>query len=232
MWLPSSVIFWFAVNALLLLALLIVDFWTDVQKLQWWADAFAVSSNLLAGGIVSFLFYYLVVHYPDQRKKKVIKNNLSRMYRNIKHDILWQIIFASVKGGRHDLSTDLDTVDRLMKPNEFKVAFEGGREADEGFYAFENQMSHDTPEFREIVLNLQMLSKQIEFVLHNYNIEDQALFDFFKRLELLLLKLQRSEPGYDESKGLCRFIWEIYAGWDFIEGNRGYDIIERMIAEI
>ena len=55
-----------------------------------------------------------------------------------------------------------------MDVENFKAAFAQGSEANEGFYAFENQMSDETPEFREIVLNLQMLSKQIEFVLHNY----------------------------------------------------------------
>ena len=50
--------------------------------------------------------------------------------------------------------------------------------------------------------------------------------------KLMPLRLQHSEPGYDESKALCGFIWEIYAGWDWIKGNRGYDIIEKMIADI
>jgi hypothetical protein len=189
-------------------------------------------TNLLTGGMISFFFYYLVVYRPDQHKRKIIKSNLSQMYRGIKKDILWQIVFASIKGGRHDLSTDLDAVERLMVPHVFKTAFGGGREADEGFYAFENQMSDDTPEFREIVMSLQLLSKQIDFVLHNYNIEDHKLFGFFKDLELLLLKLQHSKPGYDESKGLCRFIWEIYAGWNWVEGDRVYDIVEKMIADI
>jgi hypothetical protein len=93
-------------------------------------------------------------------------------------------------------------------------------------------MSDDTPEFRELVLNLELLSKQIEFGLHSYTIEDQKLFGFFKRMEVLLLKLRRVGPGYDESKGLCRFIYEIYAGWDMVHGDRSYDIIEKTIAEI
>ena len=87
-----------------------------------------------------------------------------------------------------------------MDIENFKSAFSHGREADEGFYAFENQMSDETTEFREIVLNLQMLSKQIEFVLHNYVMDDQKAFDFFKRLELLLMKLQSSGAGYDRIK--------------------------------
>ena len=93
-------------------------------------------------------------------------------------------------------------------------------------------MHEETPEFRSIILNLKMLSKQIDFVLHNYNIEDQQQFDLIKRLELFLLGLQEARPGYDESKELCGFIWDIFAGWDWINGDRGYDRIERMIEDI
>lgn len=77
--------FSFAVNTIALLALLIIHFRTVVN---WWPDAFAVATNLLTGGIVSFLFFYLVVYYPEQRKKAIIERNLLKMYRQIKEDIL------------------------------------------------------------------------------------------------------------------------------------------------
>ena len=119
-----------------------------------------------------------------------------------------------------------------MEVDEFKAKFAHGREADEGFYAFENQMSGETHEFREIILSFRVLSKQIEYILHNYAIEDQKVFDFFKRLEAFLLRMQHLQPGYDESKALTGFIWEIFAGFNFIEGYRGYDVIEKMIDDI
>lgn len=228
----SSVATWFVVNLIALAALLVANFATNPSPMKWWTDAFAVGTNLLTGGLVSFLFYFLVVHLPAVRRKSIIKRNLLRMYRNIKEDILWSVVHASIKGGRHDLSPDSDTIDELMSPEGFKNAFKEGREADEGFYAFENQMSDDTPEFRNIVSNLQMLSKQIEFLLHNYSIESQDAFDFFKRLELLLMHLQTTGPGYDEAKPLCRFIWEVYAGWNFIEGDTGFDRIQKMISDL
>ncbi|MBC01331.1 MAG: hypothetical protein CML67_17505 [Rhodobacteraceae bacterium] len=93
-------------------------------------------------------------------------------------------------------------------------------------------MMDNTREFREIVLYLDLLARQIEFVLHNYNMDDEHLFDFFKRLELLLLRLRHSTPGYDESKPLCSFIYEIFAGWNPIEGYMGYDLIDKMITDI
>jgi hypothetical protein len=228
----ASVMAWFIINLAAIGVLLVVHFASDVSSLKGWADIFAVTTNLLAGGLVSFLFYFLVVHLPESRRKSIIKNNLQRMYRSIKEDILWAVVHASVKGGRRDLTADFETIEKLMMPGAFKEAFQGGREGDEGFYAFANQMSDDTPEFRLIVQNLQMLSKQIEFVLHNYNIRDQKAFDFFKRLELVLVSLQAKGPGYDESKQLCSFIWDVYAGWDWVQGDRGYDQIQKMISEL
>jgi hypothetical protein len=38
--------------------------------------------------------------------------------------------------------------------------------------------------------------------------------------------------GYDESKPLCRFIWEVYAGWNRIEGDIGHDPIQKMISDL
>jgi len=227
----SSVMVWFALNVLVFVGLLTFHF-LPISKPHWWADAFAVAANIIAGGLVSFFFYWLVVYVPEQRKRRVIKDSLLRMYRDIKQDILYQVVFASIKGGRDDLSADTETIARLMTPNGFKEAFQGGREANEGFYAFENQMDEDAPEFRSIMLNLEMLAKQIEFVLHNYTIDRNELFNFFKRLELLLLSLRRSSPGYDESKPLCRFVYELFAGWSIVEGYRGYDIIEKMINDV
>jgi hypothetical protein len=232
MWL--SIRFWFIVNMLAIALLLAVHFafGPTLKEFWWWTDLFGVLAGILIGGIISFLFYFLVVFVPERRKRLIIKSNLRKVYRNIKRDILWQIVFASIQGGRSDLTTSVEQVDKLMGIEAFKAAFAHGREATEGFYAFENQMSQDTYEFRQIILNLQILSKQIDYVLHNYPIQDQNVFDFFKRLEAFLMRIQHLTPGYDESKALCQFIWEIFAGFNFVEGDRGYDIIEKMIHDI
>lgn len=155
---------WFVINLVALMALITAHFATDIASMKWWADAFAVATNLLAGGLVSFLFYFLVVHVPDRRKKEIVKTNLQQLYHNIKHDILLSVVLASIQGGRQDISTDSETLEKLMTPEGFKEVFAKGRAADEGFYAFENQMSYETWEFRQIVLNLQMLSKQIDYL--------------------------------------------------------------------
>ncbi len=38
--------------------------------------------------------------------------------------------------------------------------------------------------------------------------------------------------GYDESKLLARFLWDVFAGWDAIAGYRKEDIVKKMIDAI
>lgn len=188
-----------------------------------------VASKLLIGSAVSFLFYFLLVFLPEAKRKRVLKNNLSEIYRGIKKEILYQVVFASVKGGRSDLIANSDTIDELLEPKGFTSAFEGGRESDEGFYAFQNQMSDETHEYRNIVHNLKLLQKHINFLLHNYSIQDSQLLSQMKWLENRIFDIEFVGPGYDESKNLSSFIWSMFTGWNIIEGDTGGDPIQRMI---
>lgn len=229
----ESVMFWFTIVAISYVILTSHELLSlRFSEATWWNEFYSISSAFLIGALISFLFYFLVVFLPERKKRIVIKNNLQKLYKDIKQDILYQVIFASQKGGRQDLSADSETVDRLSTIEGFKEAFEGGQEADEGFYAFQNYISDDVPEYRAIILSLGILAKQIDFVLHNYPITDSNVFDFFKRLEIFLMRLESIGPGYEEEKPLSRLIWEIFAGWNWIEGDRGYDIVEKMIGDI
>ena len=227
---------WVGISAVACLVVLAVLLWMDFchyadgAKPWWWADVFNVGASVLTGVLVSFLVYWLVEVLPEKRRRRLLKDNLRFIYRDLKRDILGEVVSASCKGGRHDLcSLTSDTIDKLMEVGAFRAAFDGGREADEGFYAFENQMDERTPEFEEIILKLKMLSRQVAFALQSYPFEDAELFGFFKRLEMTLLRLEHTEPGYDSSKLLCAFIYQMFTGFSWVEGHRGYDVVEKTI---
>src|SRR5436853_603224 len=95
---------WFVANLMGLFGLIVAHFTFGLPSIKWWPDVFAIATNLLAGGLVSFLFYFLVVYLPEARKKSIIKANLQKMYRRIKIDMLWALVQASIKGGRRDLN--------------------------------------------------------------------------------------------------------------------------------
>ena len=205
------------------------------QHVTWlkpFASLFGVGSDFLLGVFISFLFYYLVVVVPENRRRESIKSNLLFQYKRIKEDILYQVIFASQKGGREDIRADTETLKKLNTVEGFRDLFSGGREANEGFYAFRNHMSADVPEFREIIFGFKMLAEQIDFVMHNYPISDPNVFKLLNNLKHAFRHVEFSGPGYDEEKAVSRLIWEIFGGSDWANGPRDYDLIERMIADI
>ena len=233
----SRVLFWFLVNLLIFILVVTNNFLHVVYtETGFWTAFYDISSSFLIGGLISFLFYFLVIHIPERKKRRIIKVNLKQQYANVKEAILHEIISASQKGGRTDLMiVDSCTIKRLLTTDGFREAFEGGKEGHEGFYAFRNYMSkEDVPEYREIIINLQVLSKEIDYVLHNCPIKDEKIFGFFKRLQGLLILLENRSTGlYQDEEGmLSSFIWPVFSGYSIIEGDLGYDFVEKMIEEI
>lgn len=200
----------------------------NVQDLR---DAPALSVALTIGtsGIVAFIFYYVVSERIEARRRDLVKEGALRSYRNAKHDIALAVIEASIKGGRTDLIADISTIERALTVDGFKALFAGGRKADEGFYAFQNQMSDHTSEYDEIVLNLQIIGRAVDRLIDANLLDNPEAYNLLLRLDAMLRRIERNGAGYDESKLLCRFIWQIFTGWSFIDGYLGYDPIERAI---
>lgn len=194
-----------------------------------YAPALNTALSIGTGGLVSFLFYYLVNERLELRRRNLLRSSVSGTYREAKSNIAWAVIHASQKGGRTDLCADSATVDRALTVEGFRSLFEGGRQANEGYYAFQNEMSSNTPEYDEIVFNLKVIARASERLIDNGAVDDRRTYDFFVRLSTTVDRIERNGPGYDESKLLCGFIWEIFAGWNFVDGHLGYDPIERAI---
>lgn len=228
----SSLPFLFSLNLLLLVALIAIQFSTLADSFHWWSEVYSIASNILISCFVSFIFYFLLVSVPERRRSKMLKKNALSHYKYLKKQILFNVLSASIKGGREDLELTYDVIDELSDPQKFRSKFEGRREGDEGFYAFENQMSDETYEFREIIFNLGILSRHLNFLMHNFPFRDDELFQYITRLENVLLRIQFSGAGYDESKPLCEFIYQIYAGWDWYSSYVGYDRIQKSLEEL
>ena len=192
----------------------------------------AEARALLGGVLASFLLFCLISYLPDRRRRSSLRLSCQRMYRSTKEEILWDVLHGSVNGGRSDIELSSQTVKALLHPEEFRKCFDGGREADEGFYAFTNYVMRNEDAFRSIIFKFKLVARQLEFLLNNLVIEDQNCLDTLKRLEQWLLSLDELHAGYDEVKRLDDAILAIFTGWSTIEGYRGYDPVERAIARI
>ena len=232
----SSVLFWFVLT-LVSFTLVAGSEYLGIclANRAWWDGFFGLSTPFLTGALVSFFFYFLVVWVPQRRRRRAVKDDFREFYKDLKEDIAVQIIFTSQRGGRKDLHVDGHAEQRLLTVDGFRKAFDGGREADKGFYAFSNGLNTDEGElnFRDIAWLLKMLAKEIDYVLHNYTIANVETRKFFKHLEVRLLELGESKHNdHNAHKTLCRFIYEIFAGFTHVTGPRGYDIVEKMIEDL
>jgi hypothetical protein len=195
----------------------------------------AASNAMLSigtSGLASFLFYYLVSERSERRRRNLLRGSVESTYREAKRNIALAVIHASQKGGRKDLAADHETVEKVLTPAGFKSIFEGGREANEGYYAFQNQMSSQTYEYEEIVFNLRIIARAAERLVDSGAVDDRATYAFFIRLSTLIDRIEHNGAGYDASKPMCSFLWDTFAGWNLVEGDLGYDLIQRTIEKL
>lgn len=193
------------------------------------SPGFGAALSIGTSGIVAFIFYYVVNERLERQKRKLVKQGTLRAYRDAKRNIALAIIHASQKGGRKDLAADNETLEEVLTVGGFKKLFEWGREAHEGFYAFQNQMDDHTPEYDEIVFNLKTMGRSFERLVDTVHFNDTQSYDLFVRLDALLRRIERNGPGYDESKLLCGFIWETFSGRSPTKGDLGHDPVEHAI---
>lgn len=194
-----------------------------------YALAFNTALSVGTSGVVSFIFYYVVNERIERRRRELVRNGALRAYRDAKRHIVIAVLHASQKGGRTDIHADTETIDGALTLEGFRALFSEGREADEGFYAFQNQMSDQTPEYDEIIFNLRAIGRAFDRMIDNTAIDDPNAYDRFVRLDALVRRIEHNGAGYDESKALCSLVWQIFAGWSTIDGWLDHDPIERAI---
>ena len=85
---------------------------------------------------------------------------------------------------------------------------------------------------RELLTRMEIFREELVFVLNNTDIPKDEPFEFLKQLSALTYSMKHVSLGYDESKPLVAFLWNVFAGWDSIKGYRKEDIIKNMIAAI
>jgi hypothetical protein len=229
--LTQRISFYFIVVIICFVFLLYLYFSTfnDENKELWWGDVVNIYLSLFLGFITSCFTYYLTVYLPNENRKNIVKEITLKNYLFLKKNLLRQIIWGSIEKGRNDLSVDNDTIDRLLDPREFEKEFRGGKEANEGFYAFENYFDASEENWHKVVSEIKLIRHHISPILNLYALEDLKNYDFYRRLDDIVIRMETLKYGTDDYKVISRFIFEMYAGYHKNEEYIYEDIIEEMI---
>lgn len=194
----------------------------DILHLKPWRK---ISYDLSVGSVVSLFFYWLVVRVPEYQRRKRIKRSFVYRYLQFKEDCI------AVMVGVADGSYDADLPSRLLDQKQFREYFNVKVSPSQyRWHAFLNNL--DQPNLRELTKLLEIFRAEITYVLDSIDIPDQEPREFLKRLSASILSMQDTTLGYDETKVFARFLWELFAGWNFITGALKKDIVKEMIDAI
>lgn len=178
--------------------------------------------NLSIGYLVSLFFWFLVVYFPERKRRSLLRLNLSRRYQAFKEEVIQTLLWASI--GMHDSTRPKE----LTNHEEFKRFFSENK--NEHWYAALNGIQGDPQRMHELTLALQLLSDEVTYVLNNLPIQDESVHAFLKNLNENVYRLQHSEADiYNQVKYVSNFLWSILARWSFVGGQREDDALQKVI---
>jgi hypothetical protein len=179
--------------------------------------------NLSVGYLISLFFWLLVVHFPERQRRRILRDNLARRYREFRTDTIQILLWAAID------THDSRLPEELCDHRKFREFFDANGK--KNWYAAMNGLKKDRID--DLLLELELLAQEVSYVLNNVNIQDPNVHAFFKRLSEHIVRLRNSSTySYDQVKYLGSFLWEIHAWWSLIDGQRESDIIQDMIEAI
>jgi hypothetical protein len=181
--------------------------------------------DLAVGTLVSLVLYGLVVRLPDYQRRQRLKRSLELRYKNFRQDCIKTILAVAdgiYSGGLPET---------LLEPDKFREYFKQQVSPNtERWHAFLNRLN----EFylRELQTSMEIFRDELTYILNNTDIQNDEAFEFVKRLSAAIYSMKTVTLDDDEVKTLAGFLWQVFAGWDWVEGYRKEDIIKKMIDEI
>jgi hypothetical protein len=177
------------------------------------------------GGLVSVLFYLLLVRVPENAKRRRVRRSLERQFKRFKKDCLY-VMLGVVNG-----MIDPELADELLDQKSFRSYFKGRPlPTQDRWDMFLNGL--DETGLNDILRAVEILREEVNFALGATDIPADEAFEFLKRLSWAIHSVQRTELGYDEIKPLSGFLWELFSGFNFITGYQKEDVFAKMIRSI
>ncbi len=186
----------------------------------------SVANSLSIGFVVSAMFYFMVVYLPEKQKRNLIRKSLKRQYRQFKLSCI-DIFLIMSKSQRYP------NREMLLDQKEFRRYFKNNVSTNqERWDSVANGLQSNQVYLQEIIYELRMLNEEIRFVKSSIDIHDEETFVFFNRLSQIILKIESTQPEYDDVKSFCRFLWELFTGWNLVDGYKDTDFISDMIEKL
>ncbi|MEQ1546301.1 hypothetical protein [Methyloglobulus sp.] len=183
-------------------------------------------NSLSVGFVISAIFYFIVVYLPEYQKKGRVFRSMERQYKVFKQSCILTFLILSN-------SQEYEHREMLLDQEEFKRYFKNNNINNENRWdAVANGIQRNEYYLNEILYELRLLNDEIKFVRNTIDIHDEDVFQFLNKLSQIIHRMESTKPDYDEIKSFCRFLWELFTGWSFVDGYRKTDLINDMIQRL
>lgn len=184
----------------------------------------SVINDILIGVIVSYIFYVLVVYFPIKKRERIIKHNYKKQIKLFKGSIITKLLQSLTGGyaGEGDWKHEDLFINSKFKDFFHKQVSQSQDRWDD--VATNLQDNEDL--VNDIILDFKILEDESRFVLNNLEIEDERIYVFLKMISKITYTLRSYNPKTDDIKYIMLFIWQIFAGWSWVDGYSEKDIFQ------
>jgi hypothetical protein len=194
----------------------------------WSAHAAAINKALYDVGltvVMSIVFYWLLVRLPENKRRQRIKRSLEKHYRMFKEECIGSMLGVVEGSYAHE------TVKELIDQSRFRDYFKQQvSDSQNKGHVFLNRI--DGAHFSEILLAMEMFRDEVLYTLNNTDIADDKSFEFLQRLSRAIRSVKGTGLGYESEESFFRLLWELFTGWNFVDGYPKEDVVQRMIRAI
>ena len=130
------------------------------------------------------------------------------------------------------MQADDMTISRILTPDGFEELFRGGREANEGWYAVQNGLDSSPTVYKEMRRNVHVFTHQLRTALSAVEVESTELYTKLQRFESFLTRYTLDEEYYGSDRMLLGLIWDMFSGWDLVDGQHNTDRMELLLQKL
>jgi hypothetical protein len=188
-----------------------------------WIDVRSLANSILINLLAAYLFFLLIVHLPSFRQREVMRNNLRTRYMDFKTAIIGH--FLAIADGSYASGL----VAKLCDIKEFRNYYKEDNSA--RWYSIANSLNRNRFQVDEILVELAILQAEVSFVLNKVEIHDERVLAFFKSLSSTMYRLEHRDSD-DDVKSLMQFMWQLFAGWSWVNGYAEEDVVQTLIEKI
>ena len=184
-------------------------------------NAIPIIENILAGSLVSFIFYFMVVVFPAFLQKRSFKRVFLEFYDRFKKDVLREVLILT------EFEEDIEEkIEEIKEPIKFKdFAQEPSRHAGQNnWHIVMNNI--DKKEYQHslktIIVKLSELQRETDFLIRMSGTTNEGLLKKFRNLDRALQDGRYKEEldwNWGEDKMFTDSLYELLSGWSMIEAN-------------